>query len=142
MHFKTRKWYKRVIFHLIDIAVVNSWLLYRRLTPGCTMQLGKFKLSVATGLIQAKARAVEQPGSSCSEFPTAPKRRLPVKASSVMTDVRYDQVGHFPRQDAATAQRCKMTECKRKSTYICQKCKVNLCIDGRSDCFFRFHNDA
>ena len=28
--FKTKRWYIKVIFHLVDIAKVNSWLFYRR----------------------------------------------------------------------------------------------------------------
>ena len=28
--FKTKRWYIKVIFHLVDIAKVNSWLVYRR----------------------------------------------------------------------------------------------------------------
>ena len=30
MSFKSRKYYQRLIFHFIDMAVANSWLLYRR----------------------------------------------------------------------------------------------------------------
>ena len=28
--FKTKRWYIKVIFHLVDIVKVNSWLVYRR----------------------------------------------------------------------------------------------------------------
>ena len=27
---RTKKWYMRVWYHLIDISIVNAWLLYRR----------------------------------------------------------------------------------------------------------------
>ncbi|KAL3209852.1 hypothetical protein MRX96_037661 [Rhipicephalus microplus] len=43
---KTKKWYKRVVFHLLDLAIVNSWLLYRA-TKGSSMQLAHYKLQIA-----------------------------------------------------------------------------------------------
>lgn len=27
---RTRKWYLRLFYHLLDVIVINSWLLYRR----------------------------------------------------------------------------------------------------------------
>ena len=28
--FRNRKWYHRIVWHLIDICVCNAWLIYRR----------------------------------------------------------------------------------------------------------------
>ena len=50
MFFKSRKWYHRIMFQLIDVAISNAWLLYRRdtmlLFPEKTiyMSLYDFKL--------------------------------------------------------------------------------------------------
>lgn len=142
-HLKTKKWYKRVLFHFLDVAVINSWLLFKAVIPQCSMQLGVFKMSVARGLIQAVSRTTDDPDINLpKQEPVSVnklKRKLPMKASSVHMDVRYDGVEHFPRQTTNTAQRCKMELCSRKSTYSCIKCQVYLCIDGKTDCFYRFH---
>ena len=29
-HIKTKRWYLKVLFHCVDIAKINEWLLYRR----------------------------------------------------------------------------------------------------------------
>ncbi|KAL3195152.1 hypothetical protein MRX96_045740 [Rhipicephalus microplus] len=50
---KTKKWYKRIIFHLLDLAVVNSWLLYRAVKDS-EIQLAEFKLQVAFGLMKSE----------------------------------------------------------------------------------------
>ena len=28
--FKSKKWYRQILFNFMDIALVNAWLLYRR----------------------------------------------------------------------------------------------------------------
>ena len=50
---KTRKWYKRIIFHLIDFSVVNAWALYR--ATDMEQQLVHFKSSIALSLIRYEA---------------------------------------------------------------------------------------
>ena len=136
-HLKIKKWYKRLTFHFLDVEIANSWLLYRRTVQDCSIQFAKYKLHVATALIMSEK------GSESDVQPTQiekEQRKLPVKASSVIREVRYDRTGHFPRQASNVAQRCKYEGCKRKSTYMCLKCRVYLCIDIKTDCFYRFHN--
>ena len=53
---KTKKWYQKIFWHLIDIAKVNAWLLYRRYSsqygkPKNEIQdLLSFSLDVSNGL--------------------------------------------------------------------------------------------
>ena len=73
---KTKKWYQKIFWHLIDIAKVNAWLLYRRHSS----QKGKPKneiqdllsssLDVSNGLIHANK--------------VTPSRGRPSKRSSLM----------------------------------------------------------
>ena len=39
-----KKWYKRLIFHMVDLCIVNSWILYRGQEE---MPLADFKLAVS-----------------------------------------------------------------------------------------------
>ena len=131
---KSNKWYKRIMFHLFDLCVVNAWLLYRA-SRGATICLAQFKLDIAHALLK-----FEEPG----EHDVVPQRgngRNAVFAQLVNADARYDRVGHFPQNiETSFAQRCKLEECKRRCKYVCRKCGVYLCVDKKSDCFFKFHH--
>ena len=54
---KTKKWYQKIFWHLIDIAKVNAWLLYRRHSSqngklkNEIQDLLSFSLDVSNGLI-------------------------------------------------------------------------------------------
>ena len=58
INIKTKKYYFRLIFHMIDMAIVNSWLLYKRnaislkLPKYEILALALFKLKVANCLIK------------------------------------------------------------------------------------------
>lgn len=130
---KTKKWYKRIFTHLLDLCVVNSWFLYRQATKS-KMQMVHFKLELARSLIKTHQEVDQQP-----EVPMNPVKRMR-SAKDVCNSARFDGMNHFPKQTQSCAQRCKMDECGRKSTYICLKCHVSLCIDGKTDCFYKFHN--
>jgi len=45
MHSKTLKWWKRIFFHLLDLSIVNSWILYVMQTGHKISQLD-FRLSI------------------------------------------------------------------------------------------------
>ena len=127
---KTKKWYKRIIFHLIDLCVVNAWTLFGGVRK---MSLHKFKLAVATGLI-LKQRSLHIMSKSLYRLPQKPNT-----IEDVSHDSRYDGVGHLVKQLDAKVQRCKLEGCRRRTKFVCVKCRTHLCVDIRSDCFYRFH---
>ena len=49
---RTRKWYCRIFYHLVDI--INAWLLYRRkerqIGNTATMSMEKFRAEIGEGL--------------------------------------------------------------------------------------------
>jgi len=132
--FKSRKWYKRLIFHFIDLCVNNSWLLYTK-ARGAKIDLVKFKLQVARTLMMTDC-------TETREGPPVPERTVPNPASLVPLSTRYDLINHFARPDGdrRNAQRCKLVGCKRKTTNRCEKCNIYLCTDRVSDYFYIFHH--
>ena len=134
---KTRKWYKRILFHPFDLCVTNSWLLYKALVPHCTMQLVDFKLDVAQSLMfQRLAEESYVESIHGAKFHS-------VKGFN--ESARYDLVGYFSvkPKDQKNGQRCKYPGCSRKSLFMCRNCKVYLCItakDRDEDCFYTFHH--
>ena len=164
MKMKGRKWYKRLFFHMVDLCLVNAWTILRQ-TTSPRLPLVTFKLEVAVALL--KAEMLHHP--MAAPVPRIPTRagagagageeeaddessddddmvvvRRPVTAPDTSTRVvnsavRYDMVGHLVRRGGDNPKTCKMEECKRRSKWFCNKCKVYLCIDGKTDCFFKFH---
>jgi hypothetical protein len=72
---RSKKWYLKIVFHLMDLVVVNAWLLYRRDCESCgmskkeQMSLLQFKASVAACLCQQnKERQVKRGRQSSSSL--------------------------------------------------------------------------
>lgn len=139
---KTTRWYIKVFWHFIDIAKVNSWLLYCRHhsqhgTPSKNVKgLKAFSLELAEALISAnnapkrgrprKWKSTDEPRQSQK----APKNSTPC------IDVRYDGISHWPIP-VAEKQRCRF--CQSYSRMECEKCNVHLCLIKERNCFKNFH---
>ena len=138
---RSKKYYMRLIFHMLDMALTNSWLLYRRdaaklnLRKKDVRSLLKFKLSVAHALVKKGKVPMNKRGRPSSEgqSPTAKRGR-----SSPEDIIRFDQFGHFPDVEKKR-NRCKNKNCSGKTQFVCIKCKVNLCWTTTSNCFSKFH---
>lgn len=141
VNIKVRRFYLRIIYHLIDMCVVNAWLLYRRhckqLKIKKTTSLLSFKLDIAYALLQAGKNKVHKRGRpSLSSTPPTTKKKL--FAPRPVDDVRYDEIAHWPFP-TTKKQRCK--HCiKSYTTNTCSKCNVHLCSIPNRMCFIAFHN--
>ncbi|XP_050063055.1 piggyBac transposable element-derived protein 3-like [Aphis gossypii] len=51
INIRTKKWYMKCFYHLLDMTLVNSWLIYKKL-PGNRLTLAKFKEEVSVSLCQ------------------------------------------------------------------------------------------
>ncbi|XP_063586881.1 piggyBac transposable element-derived protein 3-like [Penaeus indicus] len=130
---KSRKWYRRLIFHMIDLAIANAWHL-QKAVKGTSSKYYKFKLAIAECLVQG---ALEPHPMQRDEMPNLP-RDVP-SAKHVPNHVRFDGINHLPKQMAKVPKNCKFPNCQRRTRFFCMKCKVYLCIDGKSDCFYNYH---
>ena len=139
---RSKRWYIRLFFHLLDTMVINSWILYRRmlLETGSTdkpMNQKKFRIELAQTLCQIgqEARKRGRPSS----LDAIENKRLHVKGSSLPPkDVRLDPVNHWPIWNEKRTT-CKSPGCKGYTFVSCEKCKVNLCLNKINNCFTSFH---
>jgi hypothetical protein len=53
---KSKKWWHRILFHFIDMALVNSFIIYKDRSSEKIESLKHFRLSVMMGLIGAALR--------------------------------------------------------------------------------------
>ncbi|XP_064461536.1 piggyBac transposable element-derived protein 3-like isoform X2 [Ornithodoros turicata] len=140
INIKSKKWYHKIAFHILDLAAVNAWLLYRRAT-GHQMALIDFKLSVAEGLCKVGKRMQKRKRGCPSnevESQLEEKKRRGRAAPVPQQDVRLDGVCHFP-VFLNKRQRCKHPQCTGKSLVLCEKCQVALCLNKERNCFVQFH---
>ncbi|KAF0706038.1 Uncharacterized protein FWK35_00033631 [Aphis craccivora] len=84
---RSKRFYLRIIFHLIDMAVVNSWILYRRHCKQLGIKkfdpLVTFKSDIAHALILSGKNKVKKRGKPISTNSTT----LPQKSTKPVQDL-------------------------------------------------------
>lgn len=140
---KGRRYYLRIIFHLIDSCIVNGWLLYRRHEEQRGnkrwIPLKNFRSQVAEALLRAGKVSHRKRGRPSDDNDT--KTSTLCKRSAIVrpvSDVQYDQLGHWPVH-VMDKQRCKLC-IKSYSRVQCEKCNLALCLTKDRNCFRSFHN--
>ena len=118
-----KKWWKRVFFHMVDVTLVNAYILYYTVTTGKCLSHLNFRIAVAKGLL----------AQTDAEIPTTSN-------FSADTPARLFGHNHFPepadgRHDCTVCSNRKAG--KRVTTsYRCCTCKAPLCIHP---CFKTYH---
>ena len=148
---RSKKWYHKMFFHLLDQTVVNAWLLYRRAADSSDSQddvlrLHDFKAAVADGLcregklMSSTVKSLKKRGrpSEAEEVPPVKKCRISTTARPAQ-DITHDHIDHWPLWERVR-QRCKMPMCKGFTYVQCGKCKLHLCFTSKKNCFYDFHN--
>ena len=149
INIRSKKYYIKIVLHLIDLSLVNAWLLYRRhcfqhrLPKNKILSLLQFRVEIAEGLLKAavpkppvqrgrpKADLKPKNQDSSSKRPRAAPVRLPSPST------QHDRFDHWPM--STIKGRCRFPGCNGRSTIICSKCKVRLCLTAKHNCFKAYH---
>lgn len=139
---RSRKYYMRLVYHFVDMAVVNGWLLYRR---DCKRQgwqkkeiidLLQFRSEIF-GVLANEGKVMKRRGRPSADHEDAAyenrKKRGPATPIPVQ-QVRQDEIGHWPIV-GDSRKRCKKSGCDAKTVFRCSKCNVPLCITKERNCF-------
>lgn len=142
----TKRYYLRIFFHLVDVCIVNAWLLYRHILNKTGVKTVKplvtFKAEVAHGLLTYGRIYTSRKGTpTTSRQPSeSPSGRLQPGPSRLVTvDSRLDNIGHLP-QLTINKNRCK--NCNDRNAYSrtkCIKCDAYLCYTTKRNCFIDYH---
>lgn len=150
---KSKRWYMRLFAYIIDLCLINAWLLYRRDCKALKetgMPLKDFRVEVfwcAAGkkstILRPNRTSVASPCTSSSlstsvDLPPAIRGHLSHKPDPA---VRFD-VSLFHAPLFVTRQTCKF--CSKKghiirSNILCKVCKVHLCLNDKRNCFVEYH---
>uniref|UniRef100_A0A0K0EC24 DDE_Tnp_1_7 domain-containing protein n=1 Tax=Strongyloides stercoralis TaxID=6248 RepID=A0A0K0EC24_STRER len=99
---RSKKWYLKIFFHILDLSVVNGWLLYRRdcnyfkIEAKNQYNLLDFKSELANTLCQKGLRCNirVRPRSTEIEHGLSEKRKRGPTVSVPPKEVRLDQTSH------------------------------------------------
>jgi len=114
---RTLKWWKRIFFHLIDLCIVNSWILYKLKTNKIISQLN-FRINIIEHIKDKYNIIIPKP--HIFHFPIKNEIRKTCRNCSL--------------NDGKVLKRTKKNS---TSIYSCSSCEVFLCID----CFSFYHNN-
>lgn len=146
MSGRTKKWTLRMLMHFTDLALANSWLLYRKdLTVNGTpkkniMQFLEFRMEVAMTFLAQR----DNDNSDFSEQEDDPDvsvqgKKRPVKAVPHVS-VHRRANAHLPEVvQLKNAARCRAKGCSGKTRVQCVTCKVFLCLQADRNCYKAFH---
>uniref|UniRef100_A0A8C1QN76 PiggyBac transposable element-derived protein domain-containing protein n=1 Tax=Cyprinus carpio TaxID=7962 RepID=A0A8C1QN76_CYPCA len=133
MTVRTKKWTIHMLMHFMDLALANSWLLYRRDnqengTPRKSiMKFLEFRMVVAQVFLKNENIHLPPPGKK-SQVATIP--HISVRSSAA----------HLPEMVALkNPMRCRAQGCTGKSHVRCMTCNVHLCLQSERNCFAAFH---
>lgn len=141
---RSRKYYMKLVYHFIDMAVVNSWLLYRRdckdhgFAKKDVDDLLSFRTQVFEALCYQSKESLKRRGRpSAVDLEGADfelkKKRGPAKPVPEV-NVRKDGIGHWPIL-TDDRQRCKKSGCTGITSTKCGKCNAHLCFTKGRNCF-------
>ncbi|KRX23486.1 PiggyBac transposable element-derived protein 2 [Trichinella nelsoni] len=127
---RSRKWYRRIFFWTIHVAVVNGWLQYKRnlktseAASGSPKDLMQFTLDVAEALTKVNRAYPRKSRGSVSVTANTETSRRRVRRPEPRTAARFDQVAHWPKiiNQKNRCRSCRKTSRSKKE------------IDGKAQC--------
>ena len=123
IHARSKKFYYNIFYHILDVTVVNCWLLYRRdcqsleIPRKNVMMLQEFKFEIAECLLmeEKKPSSKKRGRSSVGEsvlFQFDKKQKIsPATKAIPSAEVRTDGFNHFPIVVSRTPQKPGMQSC-------------------------------
>ncbi|KAK3791503.1 hypothetical protein RRG08_055526 [Elysia crispata] len=141
---KSKKWWHRMFFGLIDRTLVNAFIVHSKLASE-KLSLLNFLRSVALSLVAlSKPPRMGRPLASPCPSPVPGKKRRK-NAWSVSDAVRLEQVGlHYIvyKEDRGRCEVCSSKGIQSRPHSKCHICDVFLCSNGNKNCFLDFHGIA
>lgn len=116
---RQRKWYWPLVAYLLDVSVVNGWILMKKVKPSApgAESLLQFRRYISLNFLKT--------------FGVKPQQG---RVTRPIEDVKYDNLGHLIVYNE-TDRRCGL--CGKKSQFICEKCKIGL---HPKICFKLYHS--
>jgi len=105
IRMKTRKYYMRMFYHIVDMAIVNCWILFKRKNPLIEITLPEFRKELAYCLLNIDKKIWS--GRGRPPITTPPK-----KARRIVPPVDLRQEGNHIAKFSEKRGKCKNADCK------------------------------
>lgn len=133
---KSHKWWHRILWHFVDVAIVNSFIIFRERCEQRSLDLKDFRLSVVTGLVGTGTEQVRRGKprgfATVSNF----KPNIPVEK-------RWDKAAHMPvHSSSRRCALCSTRDAPHRTRWGCTTCKVGLCLNQKQNCFLKYHEKS
>lgn len=138
---RSRRWWMRILYFLIDSSVVNAHILYNSVHPEDSITIFEFRKQLLRGLVGNFSSRSRRSNLEGVMYLTrqSNNKALPVKPAGVPSEIRYLSVGAHMPELMDTPHRCRLCSSRKnnkRSRIKCTFCGVALCI---SPCFANFH---
>ncbi|KAJ8938653.1 hypothetical protein NQ314_011392 [Rhamnusium bicolor] len=120
---RSKKWYWNIFTWLLDAAINNAWLLYRKHHSKTTNLLFRREL-------------VQVYLARYGETPKMPGPAKTATSRTVFPAIRFDGMHHYVAP--CNRRRCAGVDCKSFGRTMCTKCDVGLCVP----CFAKYHRNV
>lgn len=145
---RTKKWTVRFFSHMLDLAINNCWIQYKKNeqekgTPAKKiLQLRFYKMAIAEELIELNTAPFENSDSNdeyAADDGIYRKRRGRSAFVQIPSKIRRMQGSTHMPDFTEKQMRCRLPGCEMKSTAKCLSCDVHLCLTAKRNCFKLFH---
>ena len=126
---KSLKWWRKVFFWLLEVAVVNSYILFKHNQTDKTIRHLKYRKNLIRQLVGSQRHIAQRPG----------------RRSSLDEEERLTKKPHFIEQlprnntkDCAVCSDRKTPGMRRKTVYCCKTCTRKPGLHP-GDCFEKYH---
>lgn len=136
---KSKKWWLRLFWGLLDITFVNSYVIYCQLFEKITVL--EYRRMISQGLISMKYLQKRKRSLNQSVSPMEPKKRRK-QEYSVSKDIRITNRGiHWPKfiDKRGRCEVCSNKKIQSRPHSKCSHCNIFLCINEKKNCFLEYH---
>ncbi|XP_068208588.1 piggyBac transposable element-derived protein 3-like [Palaemon carinicauda] len=142
--FRAKRYYMRLFAYLLDLIICNAWILYKRDCLALQTNpkpLKDFRLDISNWLRSFKTSnfRITRNSLGTRDVPL-PKRGQRAVLPSI--ESRQDATAlHMPKH-VTMRQTCKFCSTAghiHRSRWMCEECKVALCLTENRNCFALFH---
>jgi hypothetical protein len=129
---KSLKWYKKFAFHLLDIAVYNSHIVYNYKNPESKITFKEYLLKLITEIL-----SLHKVTRSLHGRPTTQHVDKENNAHLHLPEKVLNPNGAPNYSDCVV---CRSSGLRKQTPFKCAECKKRFCINSPNSCFKTFHN--